>query len=161
MHLHTGSYPDLCLLICERRTGDAGDRFPGFSVRNLVETGSGSIWDLPHDYRKYLCHGGGAIIIGVPIGLLCAIFMARFCPPKLHRILKPAIDLLAGIPSIVYGFFGLVVIVPWIQELTDTSGKNVLTASIMLGIMILPTIIVYTVMQGRVLSTMAHSVIKA
>lgn len=83
----------------------------------------------------------GAIIVGVPIGLLCAIFMARFCPPKLHRILKPAIDLLAGIPSIVYGFFGLVVIVPWIQELTDTSGKNVLTASLMLGIMILPTII--------------------
>ena len=83
----------------------------------------------------------GAIIVGVPIGLLCAIFMARFCPPKLHRILKPAIDLLAGIPSIVYGFFGLVVIVPWIQDLTDTSGKNVLTASLMLGIMILPTII--------------------
>ena len=83
----------------------------------------------------------GAIIVGVPIGLLCAIFMARFCPPRLHRILKPAVDLLAGIPSIVYGFFGLVVIVPWIQQLTGTGGKNVLTASIMLGIMILPTII--------------------
>jgi len=83
----------------------------------------------------------GAIIVGVPIGLLCAIFMARFCPPWLYRVLKPAVELLAGIPSIVYGFFGLVVIVPIMQELTDTSGKGVLTASILLGIMILPTII--------------------
>lgn len=83
----------------------------------------------------------GAILIGVPIGLLCAIFMAKFCPAKLYRFLKPAIDLLAGIPSIVYGFFGLVVIVPVMQALTGTSGKGVLTASIMLGIMILPTII--------------------
>ena len=83
----------------------------------------------------------GAILIGVPVGLLCAIFMAKFCPAKLYRFLKPAIDLLAGIPSIVYGFFGLVVIVPVMQVLTGTSGKGVLTASIMLGIMILPTII--------------------
>ena len=83
----------------------------------------------------------GAILIGVPIGLLCAIFMAKFCPAKLYRFLKPAIALLAGIPSIVYGFFGLVVIVPVMQVLTGTSGKGVLTASIMLGIMILPTII--------------------
>lgn len=83
----------------------------------------------------------GAIITGVPIGLLCAVFMARFCPKKLYRFLKPAIDLLAGIPSIVYGFFGLVVIVPVMQVLTGTSGKGVLTVSILLGIMILPTII--------------------
>ncbi|NCB51916.1 MAG: phosphate ABC transporter permease subunit PstC [Clostridia bacterium] len=83
----------------------------------------------------------GAIIVGVPIGLLCSIFMARFCPPALYRILKPAVELLAGIPSIVYGFFGLVVLVPIMQDLTDTSGKGVLTASILLGIMILPTII--------------------
>lgn len=83
----------------------------------------------------------GAIIVGVPIGLLCAIFMAKFCPGRLYSVLKPAIDLLAGIPSIVYGFFGLMVIVPVVQQLTDSSGKGVLTASIMLGIMILPTII--------------------
>lgn len=84
----------------------------------------------------------GAVIVGVPVGLLCAAYMARFCPPGLHRVLKPAIDLLAGIPSIVYGFFGLVVIVPLMQELfPGTSGKGVLTASVMLGIMILPTII--------------------
>ena len=84
----------------------------------------------------------GAVIVGVPVGLLCAAYMARFCPPGLHRVLKPAIDLLAGIPSIVYGFFGLVVIVPLMQGLfPGTSGKGVLTASVMLGIMILPTII--------------------
>ena len=83
----------------------------------------------------------GAIIIGVPVGLLCAVYMAKFCPRGVYRILKPAIDLLAGIPSIIYGFFGLMVIVPVMQQLTGTSGKGVLTASIMLGIMILPTII--------------------
>ena len=83
----------------------------------------------------------GAIIVGVPIGLLCAVFMARFCPKRLYKILKPAIDLLAGIPSIVYGFFGLVVIVPLMQNIFGGSGKSVLTASILLGIMILPTII--------------------
>lgn len=82
----------------------------------------------------------GAIVIGVPIGLLCAVFMAKFCPRSLYKVLKPAVNLLAGIPSIVYGFFGLVVIVPIMQELTGT-GKNILTASILLGIMILPTII--------------------
>ena len=83
----------------------------------------------------------GAIIIGVPIGLLCAVFMAKFCPPKLHKIMKPAVDLLAGIPSIVYGFFGLVVITPMIRNTFGGSGKNILTACILLGIMILPTII--------------------
>lgn len=83
----------------------------------------------------------GAIIIGVPIGLLCAVFMAEFCPKWLYKFMKPAVDLLAGIPSIVYGFFGLTVIVPVVQKLTGTSGKSMLTASVLLGIMILPTII--------------------
>ena len=84
----------------------------------------------------------GAILIGVPVGILCAVYLARFCSKRLYRVLKPLIDLLAGIPSIVYGFFGLVVIVPLIQQLTGGSnGKNILTASLMLGIMILPTII--------------------
>lgn len=83
----------------------------------------------------------GAVIIGVPLGILCAVFLAWFCPQKLYRVLKPAVELLAGIPSIVYGFFGLVVIVPIMQQLTGTSGKGILTASILLGIMILPTII--------------------
>lgn len=83
----------------------------------------------------------GAIIIGVPLGILCAVFLAWFCPKKLYKIIKPAVELLAGIPSIVYGFFGLVVLVPIMQNLFGGSGKGVLTASILLGIMILPTII--------------------
>ena len=83
----------------------------------------------------------GAIVVGVPIGLLTAVFMARFCPENLYKVLKPAVELLAGIPSIVYGFFGLVVIVPIVREFFGDSGKGVLTASILLGIMILPTII--------------------
>lgn len=83
----------------------------------------------------------GAIIIGVPMGILCAVFLARFCPEKLYKVIKPAVSLLAGIPSIVYGFFGLVVIVPIMQDLVGGGGKGVLTASILLGIMILPTVI--------------------
>ncbi len=83
----------------------------------------------------------GAIIVGVPLGILCAVFLAWFCPKKLYKVIKPAVELLAGIPSIVYGFFGLVVLVPIMQNLFGGSGKGVLTASILLGIMILPTII--------------------
>lgn len=83
----------------------------------------------------------GSILIGVPIGILCAVFLARFCPPKLYKVIKPAVELLAGIPSIVYGFFGLVVLVPILQNLFGGSGKSVLAASVLLGIMILPTII--------------------
>ena len=84
----------------------------------------------------------GALIIGVPIGFLTAIFIARFCPSKLYKLLKPAIGLLAGIPSVVYGFFGLVVIVPMIRELfPDSKGTSMLAASLLLGMMVLPTII--------------------
>ena len=83
----------------------------------------------------------GAIIVGVPTGVLSAIFMAKFCPKKLYRVLKPAIELLAGIPSVVYGFFGLVVLVPFIADNFKGNGNSILTASILLGIMILPTII--------------------
>lgn len=83
----------------------------------------------------------GAIIVGVPLGLLAAIYMAKFCPAPLYKFLKPAVDLLAGIPSIVYGFFGLTVIVPISRELLGGGGLNLLTTSFVLGIMILPTII--------------------
>ena len=84
---------------------------------------------------------GIAVVIGVPIGILCAVFMSHYCPKKLYRFVKPAINLLAGIPSIVYGFFGLVVIVPIMKDLFGGSGKSLLTAGILLGIMILPTVI--------------------
>jgi len=83
----------------------------------------------------------GALAIGVPIGVLTAVFMARFCPAKLYKIIKPIINLLAGIPSVVYGFFGLMVIVPFIRNTFRVSGTSMLAASIVLGIMILPTII--------------------
>nr|WP_302625339.1 phosphate ABC transporter permease subunit PstC [uncultured Eubacterium sp.] len=83
----------------------------------------------------------GAMVIGVPIGLLTAVFLAKYCPDKLYRFVKPIINLMAGIPSIIYGFFGLVVIVPAIQNIFETSGKGILTASILLGMMVLPTII--------------------
>ena len=84
----------------------------------------------------------GAIVVGVPIGILTAVFMAKFCPKGLYRFLKPAVELLAGIPSVVYGFFGLVVIVPLIRNLFPYSkGTSMLAASLLLGIMILPTII--------------------
>ena len=83
----------------------------------------------------------GAIIIGVPIGILTSVFMARYCPKGIYKILKPATELLAGIPSVVYGFFGMVVIVPVIRSIFGGNGNNIVTASILLGIMILPTII--------------------
>ena len=84
---------------------------------------------------------GGALLVGVPIGILTAIFMARFCPKGGYRILKPAVDLLAGIPSVVYGFFGLVVMVPFVRQIFSGNGSSIFTASLLLGIMILPTII--------------------
>lgn len=83
----------------------------------------------------------GAVVVGVPIGILTAVFMAKFCPPKLYKVLKPCIDLMAGIPSVVYGFFGLSVIVPATRGIFGGDGNSMLTASLLLGIMILPTII--------------------
>jgi len=83
----------------------------------------------------------GAIIIGVPIGVLTAVYMSKFSSKRFHKILKPSIELLAGIPSVVYGFFGIVVIVPMIKGAFGGNGSSILSASILLGIMILPTII--------------------
>ena len=83
----------------------------------------------------------GAVLIGVPMGIFTAIFMAYMCPKGLYKLLKPAVNLLAGIPSVVYGFFGMVVVVPLIRQLFGGSGFSVLAASSLLGIMILPTII--------------------
>ena len=94
----------------------------------------------------------GAVIIGVPIGILTSVFMAMYCPKKIYRPLKAATELLAGIPSVVYGFFGLVVVVPIIRDfgraLKDAGliknagdGNSILTTSLILAMMILPTII--------------------
>ena len=94
----------------------------------------------------------GAIIFGVPIGILTSVFMAMYCPKQIYKPLKAATELLAGIPSVIYGFFGLVVVVPLIREFGTTlykaglvkspgNGNSILTASLILGMMILPTII--------------------
>lgn len=76
----------------------------------------------------------GAIVIGVPFGVLTAVFLAFVCPKGLYKRLKPGVDLLAGIPSVVYGFFGMAAIVPF-------SGNSILSACLLLAIMILPTVI--------------------
>ncbi len=83
----------------------------------------------------------GALILGVPFGLACAIFLTEFSSKRLRRVIKPVIELLAGIPSVVYGFMGVVILVPFIRETLGGPGLSVLAASIILGIMILPTVI--------------------
>ena len=82
----------------------------------------------------------GAIVVGVPTALLLAIFLAFYCPKKLYAPLKAMVNLLAGIPSVVYGFFGLTVFVPLLRQLTGHDGSTMLTASVLLGIMILPMV---------------------
>ncbi|MCI8608647.1 MAG: phosphate ABC transporter permease subunit PstC [Firmicutes bacterium] len=121
---------------------------PAFEKVGLLQFLGGKVWKpLENHFGIFTMIVGslyvtaGAILIGVPIGLLSAIFMAKYCPRGLYRLLKPTINLLAAVPSIVYGFFGLMAIVPAMQGITGTNGKGVLTASIVLGIMILPTII--------------------
>ncbi len=114
--------------------------FTDFLFGTKWKPSSGSFGIFPMIIGSILVTGI-AVIIGVPIGILCAVFMSHYCPEKLYRFVKPAINLLAGIPSIVYGFFGLVVIVPIMKDLFGGSGKSLLTAGILLGIMILPTVI--------------------
>lgn len=84
---------------------------------------------------------GGAVLIGVPIGVLTATYMAKFCNTRVYKVMKPATELLAGIPSVVYGFFGIKVLVPMVRQVFGGDGSSILTASILLGVMILPTII--------------------
>ena len=103
---------------------------PGIDVYGILPMILGSVYVT-----------AGALIIGVPIGILTAIFMAYFCPEKIYGVLKPAVELLAGIPSVVYGFFGLVVLVPFVRDNLGETGLSMLTASMLLGMMILPTII--------------------
>lgn len=83
----------------------------------------------------------GALIIGVPIGIGCAVYLAEIASPKLSEIIKPGIELLAGIPSVIYGLYGMTVIVPMIRKVFNNQGFSILAGSIILAIMILPTII--------------------
>ncbi len=123
---------------------------PAFSEIGVFDFLLGKNWaptDNPASYGIFpmiigsIYITGGALVVGVPIGIFTAVFMAKFCPKWLYRFLKPAVNLLAGIPSIVYGFFGLIVIVPLIRNGLGGNGNSILAASIVLGIMILPTII--------------------
>ena len=96
----------------------------------------GEVWKPTNGYYGIL-----PFILGVPIGLLTAIYLAKFCPDRLYKVIKPFINLMAGIPSVVYGFFGMCVLVPMVRSIFGVNGNTMLTASVLLGMMILPTII--------------------
>lgn len=83
----------------------------------------------------------GAVVLGVPLGICTAVFLARYCPQRMYQVFESGVQLLAGIPSVVYGFFGLTVILPAIRTIFGGNGTSVLAASMVLAIMILPTII--------------------
>lgn len=87
---------------------------------------------------------GGAMLVGCPIGILAGVYVACFCPAGLKRILRPMIALMAGVPSVVYGFFGITTLVPLVRNLFGGNGFSVLTASLLLGMMVLPTVIQLT-----------------
>lgn len=125
-----------------------GNAFPAIRKIGLIDFLFGTAWKPSSNKFGILPMilgsayvTGGALILGVPVAVLCSAFMARFCSGRLHRLVKPCIELLAGIPSIVYGFFGLVVLVPFVRDTFGGKGYSMLTASILLGMMILPTII--------------------
>ena len=83
----------------------------------------------------------GALALGVPLGIACAIVLGEMAPARARQVLKPAIEILAGIPSVVYGFMGIVVVLPWIRQHLGGPGASGLAAAVILGVMILPTII--------------------
>ena len=133
------------ILICVFLFGNA---IPTLREIGLLNFLSGTTWRPGNDIYGILPMilgsiyvTAGALVVGVPIALLTSIFMARFCPKRILRPLTAAVNLLAGIPSVVYGFFGLTVMVPMVREHLGGNGNSMLTASLLLGMMILPTII--------------------
>nr|WP_143709616.1 phosphate ABC transporter permease PstA [Methanospirillum hungatei] len=127
------------------------DAAPAFLDIGLIPFLTGERWDPTSIMPKYglvplivgtLLVTMGAMVFAVPFGIACAIFIAELASPRMRNILKPAVELLAGIPSVVYGFFGLAILVKFLQDLLSVpSGESVLAGSILLGIMSLPTII--------------------
>lgn len=127
--------------------------FPAMKEIGVIRFLTGEVWKPQNDiYGIFPMIIGsmyvtvGAVFTGVPIGLLTAVFMAFYCPEKLYRPLKAATELLAGIPSVIFGFFGLVVLVPLVREMGrylgfGGNGNSIMTASLLLGMMILPTVI--------------------
>ncbi len=111
-----------------------------FILGKVWKPGNGVFGILPMIAGSVLVTAG-ALVIGVPVGIFMAVFMARFCPKPIYKIANPIVNLLAGIPSVIYGFFGIMVVVPFVREHIGGKGFSILSASIILGIMILPTII--------------------
>ncbi|NMB09933.1 MAG: phosphate ABC transporter permease subunit PstC [Tissierellia bacterium] len=121
-----------------------------FKDISIIDFLTGKDWsptDVPASYGIFPMIIGsiyvtlGAVIVGVPIGIMTAVYLVFYAKESMYKFLKPIVDLMAGIPSIIYGFFGLMVIVPVIRDVFGGTGHSILTASILLGIMILPTII--------------------
>jgi phosphate transport system permease protein len=111
---------------------------------------TGSLWkptDIPPSFGIFNMIAGsvyvtaGACVFGVPVGVLAAVYMSKYCPPKIYKAASQLVSLLAGIPSIIYGFFGMMLIVPFIADNFPGNGNSVLAASLVLGVMILPTVI--------------------
>jgi phosphate ABC transporter permease protein PstC len=80
------------------------------------------------------------MLVGAPLGIAGAVFLSEFVPRRVMRIAKPTIELLAGIPSVVYGFIGVTVLVPWIRSNLGGAGLSILAGAVILGIMVLPTV---------------------
>ncbi|MDR1065594.1 MAG: phosphate ABC transporter permease subunit PstC [Oscillospiraceae bacterium] len=124
---------------------------PAFGKIGALKFLTGTVWRPGNDIYGVapmilgsLYVTAGAVALGAPTGILTGIFLARFCPRRARPGFRSAVNLLAGIPSVVYGFFGLVVLVPAVRSVFGVSGKSMLTASVLLGLMILPTIISVT-----------------
>ncbi|MDR0293853.1 MAG: phosphate ABC transporter permease subunit PstC [Oscillospiraceae bacterium] len=122
--------------------------FPAIGKIGVLKFLTGTVWKPTYDdfgilpmIVGSLYVTAGAILLGVPVGIFAAVFMAKVCPKPLYGFMKPALDLLAGIPSVVYGFFGIVVLVPFVRNTFGGDGSSMVTASLLLGIMILPTVI--------------------
>ncbi|MCL2219706.1 MAG: phosphate ABC transporter permease subunit PstC [Chitinispirillia bacterium] len=129
--IFSGAYPALRDIgVWAFLTGDLWkptDVPPSFGIFNMI---AGSVYVT-----------AGACIFGVPVGVFAAVYMAKYCPRSIYPVASQLVSLLAGIPSIIYGFFGMMLIVPFIQEYFAGNGNSVLAASIVLGVMILPTVI--------------------
>lgn len=124
------------------------ESLPAFAEAGVAGIVTGTEWLPPALYGilpmivASLASTIGAVAIGVPVALLTAIFIAEVAPKWLANIIRPAVELLAGIPSVVYGFFGLIIIVPMIQEWFNVpAGNTVLAGMLVLAVMILPTVI--------------------
>ncbi len=121
---------------------------PGMNKIGVLKFLTGTVWKPGNNIYGILPMilgsiyvTAGALIIGVPTGIMTAVFMSRFASKRIVKFMKQAVALLAGIPSVVYGFFGLIVVVPLVRDIFGGRGTSMLSASIILGIMILPTII--------------------